>query len=33
MDTSRVDGVKGIAVSRLGPNGLNIEKETTHDLV
>ena len=33
MDTSRVDGVKGIAVSRLGPNGLKIGKETTHFIV
>ena len=24
---------RSIAVARLGPNGLKIEKETTHDLV
>ena len=24
---------RGIAVSRLGPNGLKIKKETTHDVV
>ena len=31
-----VEGVapaRGIAVAHLGPNGLEIEKETTHDLV